>query len=158
MANERPMDPPSRGGRLYVENEHIVNNSSAITHGRRIGPGSLRQTETRYSVQEEIWSRHLKLSKARDGERDRHVDVATLQKSHDNCRTGEPYMMASDGNCGRKRRRISPMWFSVKASSRHFEVQIVCSSETCEHLDEAATGHAEVSRQDSEETHCRAVA
>ena len=49
---------------VTAEIEHVVDNSSAITSGRRIGLGGMRHMETRYLwIQEELRAQRMKLTK-----------------------------------------------------------------------------------------------
>ena len=69
-----------------AEIEHSVDNSSAITLGRRIGLGGMRHMETKYLwIQEELKGQRLKLPKVKGTENatdvaTKHVDTVTLQK------------------------------------------------------------------------------
>ena len=66
--------------------EHFVDNSSAITFGRRIGLGGMRHMENRYLwIQEELRAQRMKLTKIKGTENatdvaTKHVDATTLKK------------------------------------------------------------------------------
>ena len=68
------------------EIEHFVDNSSAITLGRRIGLGGMRHMETRYLwIQEEFRAQRMKLTKVKGTKNaidvaTKHVDATTLMK------------------------------------------------------------------------------
>ena len=71
---------------VTAEKEHFVDNSSAITLGRRIGLGGMRHMATRYLwIQEEFRAQRLKLTKVKGTENaidvaTKHVDATTLMK------------------------------------------------------------------------------
>ena len=71
---------------VTAEIEHFVDNSSAITSGRRIGLGGMRHVETRYMwIQEELRAQRTKLTKVKGTENatavaTKHVDATTLMK------------------------------------------------------------------------------
>ena len=71
---------------VTAEIEHFVDNSSAITCGRRIGLGGMRHMETRYLwIEEELRAPRMKLTKVKGTENatdvaTKHVDATTLMK------------------------------------------------------------------------------
>ena len=71
---------------VTAEIEHFVDNSCAITLGRRIGLGGMRHMETRYLwIQEELRAQRMKLTKVKETENatdvaTKHVDATTQMK------------------------------------------------------------------------------